>query len=345
MEKTATGREITNFLLSGKGFEARGTLSFGADGRLRAMDLEKIALRPGDRLSLSAVADGGGYDVKVRGAAFDARGIIQGVRSGSMGGSADIFPIAISLNVEVVTGQNEVALSDVAGKMTVTRQGLDAVSLKGKTNGNEPFEWTLGREGKTRVLRLLADGGGALIRFSGIYSRVSGGNLILDYSGPVGGVGTGVVVMRDFSLNNETALRPAINTVTSNASRGVLEQANSESASDLRFSQLRIPFRQEGWVITIADAALRGQTLGATASGTVNIPGGKIAISGAFIPAFGLNNMPGAIPFLGGLFGGRNEGLFGITYRLFGPLDAPQLTMNPISALAPGIFRKIFEYR
>jgi hypothetical protein len=70
-----------------------------------------------------------------------------------------------------------------------------------------------------------------------------------------------------------------------------------------------------------------------------------MAISGAFIPAFGLNNMPGAIPILGGLFGGRNEGLFGVTYRLFGPLDGPQLTMNPISALAPGIFRKIFEYR
>ena len=66
-----------------------------------------------------------------------------------------------------------------------------------------------------------------------------------------------------------------------------------------------------------------------------------MAISGAFIPAFGLNNMPGSIPLLGALFGGRNEGLFGITYRLFGPLDEPQLTMNPISALAPGIFRKI----
>lgn len=345
MEKTVAGREITNFQLSGKGFEARGTLSFGTDGRLRTMELEKLALRPGDQLSVSAVANGGGYDVKVRGAALDARGIIQGVRSGAVGGSADIFPIAVSLNVEVVTGQNDVALSNVAGTMRLTRKGLDAVSLKGQTNANQPFEWTLGREGDTRVLRLFADGGGALIRFTGIYSRVAGGNLIIDYNGPIGGTGTGVAVMRDFRLLNETALRPAINTATSNAVRDGVAQASSETTNDLQFSQLRIPFRQEGWVITIVDAALRGSALGATASGTVNVPGGKIAISGAFIPAFGLNNMPGAIPFLGGLFGGRNEGLFGVTYRLFGPLDSPQLTMNPISALAPGIFRKIFEYR
>ena len=155
MEKTATGTEITNFLLSGKGFEASGTLSFGLDGRLKTMELEKIALRPGDQLTVSAVANGSGYDVRVRGAALDARGILQGVRSGSVGGTADIFPIAINLDVEVVKGQNDVALSNVAGTLTITSKGLDAASLKGKTNENQSFEWTLGREGDTRVLRLL----------------------------------------------------------------------------------------------------------------------------------------------------------------------------------------------
>ena len=106
-----------------------------------------------------------------------------------------------------------------------------------------------------------------------------------------------------------------------------------------------MPFRQEDWVIIIDDAALRGALIGATASGTVNLPGGKMAISGTFIPAFGLNNIAGSIPLIGGILGGgRDEGLVGITYKLFGPLDNPDLTMNPISAIAPGIFRRIFEY-
>jgi AsmA-like C-terminal region len=119
-----------------------------------------------------------------------------------------------------------------------------------------------------------------------------------------------------------------------------------EDSGDLHFTQLRIPFRQEGWVIQIDDAALRGPTLGATASGTINLPDGKMAISGAFIPAFGLNNIAGAIPIIGAILGGgRDEGLLGITYKLFGPLDSPELAVNPISAIAPGIFRKIFEYR
>jgi hypothetical protein len=71
-----------------------------------------------------------------------------------------------------------------------------------------------------------------------------------------------------------------------------------------------------------------------------------MVVNGTFIPAFGINNIAGAIPLIGEILGGgRDEGLVGITYRLSGPLDNPQLVMNPISAIAPGIFRKIFEYR
>ncbi len=57
-------------------------MSLGPDGRVKTMELEKIALRSGDQLSVSVTANGGGYDVGVRGASLDARGIIKGVGAG-----------------------------------------------------------------------------------------------------------------------------------------------------------------------------------------------------------------------------------------------------------------------
>ena len=42
------------------------------------------------------------------------------------------------------------------------------------------------------------------------------------------------------------------------------------------------------------------------------------------------------------LGGGANEGLFGLNFRISGPATAPVLTINPLSALAPGFLRKIF---
>ena len=53
----------------------------------------------------------------------------------------------------------------------------------------------------------------------------------------------------------------------------------------------------------------------------------------------------GAIPILGQILGnGQEGGLIGITYRLSGAMASPTLVVNPISAIAPGIFRQIFAF-
>ena len=41
----------------------------------------------------------------------------------------------------------------------------------------------------------------------------------------------------------------------------------------------------------------------------------------------------------------KNEGLFGVTFAIRGPLDKPDFKINPMSALVPGAFRRMFEYR
>jgi nicotinamidase-related amidase len=40
----------------------------------------------------------------------------------------------------------------------------------------------------------------------------------------------------------------------------------------------------------------------------------------------------------------KEGGLIGVTFKVEGKLDAPSLMINPLSAITPGIFRKIFEF-
>ena len=42
------------------------------------------------------------------------------------------------------------------------------------------------------------------------------------------------------------------------------------------------------------------------------------------------------------LGGGNHEGVFGVNYRIVGPASGPTLTVNPLSAMTPGILRKVF---
>ena len=65
-------------------------------------------------------------------------------------------------------------------------------------------------------------------------------------------------------------------------------------------------------------------------------------IDGTIIPACALNAVPGEIPIIGDILVG--DGLFGLTYALGGAISNPKFQVNPVSAIAPGIFRRFFEY-
>jgi hypothetical protein len=84
--------------------------------------------------------------------------------------------------------------------------------------------------------------------------------------------------------------------------------------------------------------------MGATMDGVLDYAANDVRMRGTFVPLFGLNNMFGQIPILGLFLGGDREGLIGITFEVVGPPGAPTLRVNPASALAPGVIRKIFEF-
>ena len=71
----------------------------------------------------------------------------------------------------------------------------------------------------------------------------------------------------------------------------------------------------------------------------------ELALRGTFVPLYGLNNAFGQIPIVGLFLGGEKEGLFGVTYEVVGQPGRSVLRVNPISALAPGLFRKVFEFQ
>ena len=96
---------------------------------------------------------------------------------------------------------------------------------------------------------------------------------------------------------------------------------------------------------TIRDGVVKGPLVGGTIKGTIDYPGNTVNMSGTFVPMYGLNNMFGQIPLFGiFLGGGSNEGLIGVTYEIVGTPGAPVLRVNPISALLPGVTRKIMEF-
>jgi hypothetical protein len=142
----------------------------------------------------------------------------------------------------------------------------------------------------------------------------------------------GLINVKDFSVKGEAALDRL-------AAGGPAVGQNGVS-----FSRARAEFTRQNGQLTIREGVLKGPMIGGTIEGNID-SGNQVRMSGTFVPMYGLNNMFGQIPIVG-LFlgGGSNEGLIGVTYEVVGTLGQPVLRVNPISAMAPGVLRKIFEF-
>jgi hypothetical protein len=113
----------------------------------------------------------------------------------------------------------------------------------------------------------------------------------------------------------------------------------------IAFNQLRAPFAVGAGKFRLKDAYMNGPMLGATMRGTVDFKAQTVDLGGTYVPLYGLNSALGAIPILGRVLVGRQgEGVVGITFAIKGKLDEPQVLVNPMSVMTPGIFRQIFEF-
>ena len=67
-------------------------------------------------------------------------------------------------------------------------------------------------------------------------------------------------------------------------------------------------------------------------------------MNGLVSPVYIINGVVKAIPLIGKVLGGeKGEGVFGMSYKVQGNSSNPLVSVNPLSILTPGVFRKIFS--
>jgi hypothetical protein len=123
---------------------------------------------------------------------------------------------------------------------------------------------------------------------------------------------------------------------------GLAETLNGDG---IGFSVLEAQMSYAGDRLVIREGAMRGPSLGLTASGNYDVRADNLDIDGVVAPSPMLNlSMLGEIPVIGDiLVSRRGEGVVGMTYSINGRAGEPRVGVNPLSAFTPGILRRIFE--
>jgi hypothetical protein len=94
----------------------------------------------------------------------------------------------------------------------------------------------------------------------------------------------------------------------------------------------------------ISHAEATSMALGIAFLGHIHMGHKTIAIQGNVIPAYVMNSLIGKIPLVGNMItGGKGQGLISAGFTITGTFDDCVTKVNPLSILAPGFIRKIFE--
>lgn len=342
--------ELHDLQLDSGTVQLHGTATLSGEGGLEKAELSTFKLSPGDDMRAQIERSNGIYKASVRGNVGDARPFLKGASaspapSGRNGAQRDAKDFDLDLQLNILTGYNEEAVTNAAVKASVRKDTIRQLEMKGRLGASNLIARTLPQAGGGAVIILQADDAGSLLRFADIYRRMSGGDLILQMA-TGDGPQAGVMQLRSFSLVNEPALRRIIPTQTqviAGQDRAGNPQAIRIDFNEVAFTRARVDFTRTAGRLDFKDAAIYGGQIGFTLGGFIDYARDRMDISGTFVPAYGLNNAFAQVPLFGPLLGGgQYEGLFAVNFRVSGQASAPTLTVNPLSAVAPGFLRKLF---
>jgi hypothetical protein len=354
--------ELQNLKIVGDDMAIEGWAAINTENKLVEIHLPGVSLNLVSRLEVQgqlkqAETDKTGvWLLKVRGATFDGRDMFKSMFSvgqaadkvATKGGKASAG-IDLDAEIDNVIGFSDVSLRGLKLKLSRRGEKLSSLDARATLDGGAPMVATMTPvAGEAR--RLLADttDAGQAFKLIGFYPNMQSGRARLEVN--VDGKGaaekTGILWVEDFRILGDPVVAEVLGTTATQGDESAPSKNKKRGGPQREvfdFDRMKVPFSVGYNQFGLDDAYLRGPLLGVSIKGKADFKHRTLNLGGTYIPLQGLNNALGGVPLLGNLVSGtQGEGAFGITFAVQGPMAQPQVLVNPLSLVAPGIFRDLF---
>ncbi len=349
---------LDNFAMSGDGLNINGRLLLNDKHRIAGFNFPEFSTNGLTQLAITGdLTPQNVLRVQAKGASYDGRQFFRSLLNAGKIADNQPAPLkdepGLDLNVEIETifGYYDTTVKSVI--IDAKRRGgkLTYLEVAGRLNGESPVAVHVDQRGaEARMLVSDATDAGSAFRLIGFYSAVRGGtmNLRLNLDGSGGADKTGTLDVRRFVVAGDQVVGRVVSQAEKEGARYKPDARPAQhlsSGEPLQFDRMVVPFSVGASEFQLHDAAINGPLLGATLRGRIDFGHETLALSGTYVPLYGFNAALGSVPLLGDLLKGRdNEGIFGITFAVQGRTSNPDVVVNPVSVLAPGFLRQIFEF-
>jgi hypothetical protein len=320
----------------------------GLDGRFAALlaadrthldrvEIERLVVGKSEVSGTVSRRAAGGWRADIHAVRADARHLIDQVTADTPPSPSQ--PLALKARVDRLVLGPQRELHQVTAQLLRTGGVWQSGRIEASYGNGHRMSLRFGEDGGKRLI-FQSDDLGATLQVLDVANHVVGGRVTVD--GELSEA-AGKRTLRAHVEGEDYTLVGAPLMARILALPSLTGFASTLSGSGLPFSTLRGDFTYSGSHITLERLLAFGEAVGVTANGWVDLDRDWLELRGTVAPAYLLNSILGYVPVLGQLLGGASkEGLFAANYRLSGASGDPQVAVNPLSALAPGILRQLF---
>jgi len=162
-----------------------------------------------------------------------------------------------------------------------------------------------------------------------LLDKASKGSIYTELTEKSQGYG-GRFVARDVRLLDMPLLADLLNAVSI---VGLFDQLTFDG---IGFSEVEGEFYFTESEFILSRASATGPSMGLSLDGTYDFENDQLELQGVLTPIYLVNG-------IGEIFTRRGEGVIGFNFTVTGSSENPKISVNPLSALTPSIFRELFR--
>lgn len=321
--------KIDTLNLSAPGLQARGSVTTKADGGLDQARLSDVRVGNWLRGAVTFIGLSNGLaEIRVTSGTLDLpRAPFTSESGSSSGSSSQSGPITMRLDRLRVT--ETIALTGFQGRFS-TQGGLNG-QFTGNLNGATALSGVVVPQAGGVATRIRSEDAGGVFRAAGVLRHGRGGSFDMTLlPADIPGEYDGEIKISNTRIQEAPSMAALLNAIS------VIGLLDELSGGGILFTGMEAKFRLGSTHLVLHESSAVGPSMGLSMEGVYDLNSGALNMRGVISPIYIINA-------IGRVVARKGEGLFGFAFRLRGTADDPKVSVNPLSALAPGMLREVFR--
>jgi hypothetical protein len=275
----------------------------------------------------------------ISGASFNADHLITELLKSNKDNKKNFFTkdFELKINVKKVYLDTNNKIDNLKGKIILSKNEVVNLNLESDFSDNKKITFTIRDNNGEKITTLFSDEAKPLIDRYKFIKGFNEGKLDF-YSSKKNNESKSNLKIYDFKLKE----LPALTKILSLASlQGIADLLSGEG---IRFTEFEMNFDNKADLMTINEIYAIGPAISILMEGYIE-KDNLISLRGTLVPATTINKTIGSIPLIGNILVGKKvgEGVFGVSFKIKGPPQDLETTVNPIKTLTPRFITRTLE--